>query len=158
MVEFAGLDRMIEEHPFFKGMNPASAEIIAGCAKNERFDADQYIFRENEAADRFYLIRHGQVALEVRLPGRKPLIVDTLHEGDVLGWSWIVPPYRWHLDARAVQLTRVVSLDAKCLRGKMESNHTLGYELHQRFVLVMAQRLAAGRLQLVDMFGQPEGR
>lgn len=158
MADIVGLDRLIDEHPFFRGMDAAACRVIAGCAANERFDADQYVFREGEAADKFYLIRHGRVALEVRVPGRKPLIVDTLEAGDILGWSWLVPPYRWILDARAVELTRAVSLDAKCLRGKLDSDHTLGYELFKRFIPVMAERLMAHRLQLVDMYGQPEER
>ena len=152
-----GLDRLLEEHPFFQGMDPARRGIIAGCGANERFDASQYLFREGEAADKFYLIRHGAVALEIYLPGREPLVVETLNEGDILGWSWLAPPYRWSADARAMQLTRAISLDAKCLRGKMEDDHELGYELYKRFMPIIQQRLQAGRLQLTDMYGVPAG-
>jgi hypothetical protein len=79
--------------------------------------------------------------------------VQTLHEGDILGWSWLVPPYQWTMDCRAMQLTRVLSLDARCLRSKYESDPTLAYELFKRFVPVLADRLEAARLQLIDMYG-----
>ena len=150
-----GLDRLLKEHPFFEGFDAAAIELLAGCAANERFAAGQLIAREGAAADKFYFIRHGSVALEIRVPGREPLIVETLHEGEILGWSWIVPPYLWYYDARAVALTRVISLDATCLRDKCDADHSLGYELYQRVVPVMASRLAAARLRLVDMYAPP---
>jgi CRP-like cAMP-binding protein len=151
-----GLDRVLEEHPFFKDMERGVRETIAGCAANERFKAGEYVFREGGTADRFYLIRHGSVALEVHVPGRDPVVVETLQAGDILGWSWLVPPHRWIMDARAAQLVRAVSLDAKCLRGKLDDDHALAYEMFKRFVPVMAQRLEAGRLQMVDMYGKSE--
>jgi len=150
-----GLDQLLAEHPFFTDLEPQHHQLIVGCASNERYDAGCYLFREGAPADRFYLLRHGAVALEIHLPGRDPLIIETLHEGDVLGWSWLIPPFQWLTDARAVNLTRAVSLDAKCLRGKMEQDHELGYELYRRFMPVIAQRLQAGRLQLIDMYGVP---
>lgn len=153
-----GLDKLLAEHPFFSGLEPRYHQLIVGCASNERFNAGQYLFREGAAAEKFFLIRHGAVALEIHIPGREPLVVDTLHEGEVLGWSWLLPPYQWNIDVRAVNLVRAVSLDATCLRGKMEADHELGYELYQRFIPVIAERLQAGRLQLIDMYGVPKDR
>jgi CRP/FNR family cyclic AMP-dependent transcriptional regulator len=155
MVQIEGLDRLMREHPFFAGMDPQARQIIAGCAANERYSIGEYLFHEGESADKFYLIRHGSIALEIRIPGRAPLIIDTVQDGEVMGWSWCTPPYAWTLDARATRLTRVVSLDAKCLRGKIEDDRTLGYELYKRFIPVMADRLAASRLRLIDMYGAP---
>jgi CRP-like cAMP-binding protein len=155
MVQVEGLDRLLREHPFFAGMDPDSQRIVAGCAANERYEAGEYVFREGEAADKFYLIRSGAIAIEVHVPGREPVIMDTLGDGEVLGWSWIVAPYVWVFDARAVQLSRLVSLDAKCLRGKLEKDHSLGYEMFKRFVPVIADRLGAARMRLIDMYGHP---
>lgn len=154
MGEIEGLDRLLKEHPFFQDMNPTVCTIIAGCAANERFNAGDYIFREGESADKFYLLRHGNVALEIHTPGREPIIVETLQAGDILGWSWLVPPFKWRADARAIQLVRAISLDAKCLRGKYEGDHDLGYELFKRFVPVMARRMEASRLQIIDVYGK----
>ena len=155
MVQIEGLDRVLREHPFFEGMNDAYRELVAGCAANEVFHAGDYVYREGDAADKFYLIRHGRVALEVHVPGKTPIIVETLKSDDLMGWSWLVPPYRASFDARAQELTRLVSLDAACLRGKMEKDAALGYELHKRFAPVVAARLAAARRQLIDLYGHP---
>ncbi|MDX1606137.1 MAG: cyclic nucleotide-binding domain-containing protein [Candidatus Competibacterales bacterium] len=149
-----GIDQLLAEHPFFRDLTPEYRDLIAGCATNVRFQAGDFVFREGEPADRFYLLRHGSVALEIHLPRRDALVIDTLHAGDILGWSWLLEPYTWHLDARAVQLVRAISLDAACLRGKMESDHELGYALYRRFLPVIARRMQAGRLQLIDMYGQ----
>ena len=155
MVQVEGLGKLLAEHPFFEGMDEDDRTLISGCGMNEVFEAGRYIFREGEAADRFYLLRSGAVAVEVHVPGRDPVVLETLSDGDIFGWSWMVPPFEWSYDVRAVQLTRVVSLDAKCLRGKMENDHGLGYALFKRFIPIMAARMAATRLQLIDLYGKP---
>jgi CRP/FNR family cyclic AMP-dependent transcriptional regulator len=147
------LETILAEHPFLKGIASPHIEFIAGCASNVRFNKGDYIFREDEEADRFYLIRHGLVALDMFVPQRGPVTIDTIQEGEVLGWSWLFPPYRWHFDARALQLTRAVAFDGKCLREKCNQDTILGYELLKRFSLVMMQRLQAARLQLLDLYG-----
>lgn len=150
MGQIEGLDRLLLEHPFFQDMDPEACRTIAGCAANERFNADDYIFREGTPANKFYLIRVGSVALELHVPGHEPVLVDVLEDRDVLGWSWLVPPYRWSYDARALRLTRLISLDADCLRGKYEHDRQLGFELFKRFIPVMADRLAATRERMLE--------
>jgi len=147
------LDSILAEHPFLKGLAPSQIELIAGCASNVRFNKGDYIFREDEEADRFYLIRHGLIALDVFVPQRGPVTIDTIQEGEVLGWSWLFPPYRWHFDARALQLTRAVAFDGKCLREKCDKDSRLGYELVMRFSQIIMQRLQSARLQLLDLYG-----
>lgn len=150
-----GLERLLREHAFFAGMSDADRALIAGCAANEVRKAGEYVYREGDPADKFYVIRHGRVALEVHAPHRAPIIVDTLGPDEVLGWSWLLPPYRNAFDARAVELTRLVSLDATCLRGKMDEDPVLGYSLYRRFAPIIAERLAAARRQMIDLYGQP---
>jgi CRP/FNR family transcriptional regulator, cyclic AMP receptor protein len=149
------LEPLLAEHPFFKGLDPRFLELLVGCASNVRFDAGQYIFREGEDANQFYIVRRGHVALEIFAPGRGPLAVQTVGEGDIVGWSWLIPPYHWHSSARAVELTRAFALDAACLRKKCEEDHDLGYELFKRFTPVIVDRLQATRLQLLDLYGVP---
>lgn len=156
MVQVEGLDKLLSEHPFFEGMDPAAREIIAGCAKNEKFQAGEVIVSEGAKADKFYLIRHGYVSIELHVPARESIVLETIGAGDIFGWSGLVPPYRWSFDVRAVELVRAVSLDAKCLRKKMQKDHSLGYELYQRFIPVMAERLGAARMQLLDMYANPK--
>jgi CRP/FNR family cyclic AMP-dependent transcriptional regulator len=149
------LEPLLAEHPFFKGLDRRFLELLVGCATNVRFDAGEYIFKEGEEANSFYIIRRGHVALEIFAPGRGPLAVQTLGEGEVLGWSWLIPPYHWHSSARAVELTRAIALDAACLRQKCDEDHDLGYELMKRFAPVIVDRLQATRLQLLDLYGSP---
>jgi CRP-like cAMP-binding protein len=146
------LERMLAEHPFFQGLEPQYLRLITGCATNVRFDSGQFLFHEGEEANAFYIIRQGAVAVEAFIAGKGSLIVDTYTDGEVLGWSWLIPPYNWHLDARATELTRAIALDGKCLREKCEKDKTLGYELLKRFAKIIEQRLEATRLQLLDMY------
>jgi CRP-like cAMP-binding protein len=117
-----------------------------------RFKAGQRLFKEGEEAKQFYMIREGKIALEISTP-RSAIMIQTVREGDVLGWSWLVPPYRWRFGARALVPTRAIALDGKCLRTKSEEDHNLGYELLKRFSRVIVERLEATRLQLMDVYG-----
>lgn len=152
----SGLEELLQRHPFFRDMDPEVRSTVASCAANERVEAGAYVFREGETADKFFLLRHGQIALEISVTGRRPLVVDTVRAGEVFGWNWIIPPYSWRADARAIERARVLSLDAKCLRGKMESDHRLGYEMYKRFIPVIAKRLEGARLRLIDLYGRPD--
>ncbi|WP_244896702.1 cyclic nucleotide-binding domain-containing protein [Paraburkholderia phenazinium] len=122
--------------------------------RNHRFATGHYLFREGEPANEFFLIRHGKVALEIVAPGQQPIVVTTLGSDEIVGASWLVPPYRWTFDARAVELTRAIGIDAECLRGKCEADHDLGYEMMKRFLPVFLKRLDATRLQLLDVYGK----
>ena len=153
------LDPLLAEHPFLKGLTPAQIATIAGCARNERFESGQFLFREGEGANHFYIVRHGQVAVEVGAPPRGVVTIQTVADGDILGWSWLVPPYRWRFSAQAKELTRAIALDGRCLRQKCEEDHDLGYELLKRFADIVGQRLDATRLQLLDVYAaEPAGR
>ena len=147
------LDRILAEHPFFRGMEESHLRQLAGCASNVRFEADECLFREDEEANHFYLIRQGRVAIEIHTPERGSLILQTVGEGQVIGWSWLVPPHEWRFDGRAVQFTRAIALDGECLRRKCDADHDLGYQLLMRFAIVIAERLEAARLQLINIHG-----
>ncbi|HWP59808.1 MAG TPA: cyclic nucleotide-binding domain-containing protein [Candidatus Acidoferrales bacterium] len=147
------LEPILKEHSFFRGFSAEHVRILVGCASNVRFASGETIFRSNEEANRFYLIREGKVAIEVFVPGRGALTIQTLGAGEVLGWSWLFPPYRWNFDALAVEETRAFALDGRCLREKCEGNHDLGYELMKRFSAIIIERLQATRLQLIDVYG-----
>ena len=123
-----GLDAVLREHPFFEGLSEEYLKLLAGCGKNERFEQGEFLFRENGEADRFYIVRHGLVRIELFSTRRGPILLETVGPGSVLGWSWLVPPYRWRFDAKALELTRVVSMDGTCLRKKSEDDPQLGGE------------------------------
>jgi CRP/FNR family transcriptional regulator, cyclic AMP receptor protein len=148
------IDQLIADSPTFAGLAPEHLEFIAGCAWNERVDAGTILLREGDPAERFYLIRHGVIALEIDAPGRGPLIIQTLHEGEVVGWSWLFAPYRWAMDGRAVEACSLVTFDGACLRGKCDADHELGYQLMSRFAANIIDRLQTTRLQLLDVYGR----
>ncbi|MFN0086655.1 MAG: cyclic nucleotide-binding domain-containing protein [Blastocatellia bacterium] len=147
------LEPILAEHPFFHGLPADDIQLLAGCASNAVFKAGEMICREGDEADQFYLIRQGKGALEIHVPERGQVVLQTIGAGEILGWSWLIPPYRWRFDARAVELVRAIALDGKCLRGKCEANPRLGYELLKRVAGVFAERLLATRLQLLDVYG-----
>jgi CRP/FNR family transcriptional regulator, cyclic AMP receptor protein len=147
------LEAVLAEHAFLRGLAHDDLQLIAGCGSNVRFQGGAYIFHEGDPSDRFYLIRHGRVALEIASPERGRMAIQTLGEGDLLGWSWLVPPYRMSCDARAVELTRATAFDGACIRKKCEADPRLGYELLKRFAQIIGQRLQTTRLQLLDVYG-----
>jgi CRP/FNR family cyclic AMP-dependent transcriptional regulator len=130
---------------------------IVGCAMNVRFPEGEHLIREGELANKFFLVRTGRVALEIDISGRGGLRIQTIGSGEVLGWSWLISPYRWHFNAVAVMDTRAIALDADCLRAKCESDQHFGYEMLKRLAVVMEKRLEATRIQLIDMYGITAG-
>ena len=148
------LEELIAQAPVFAGLEPAHLALISGCARNLRVQAGTYLLREGDPADRFFLIRRGTVALEVHAPGRGPLSIQTLTDGDVVGWSWLFAPYRWQMDGRAVQPCSLIAIDGACLRAKTDADHELGYQLMRRFAANIVDRLQATRFQLIDVYGR----
>jgi CRP-like cAMP-binding protein len=146
------LEQIIAHHPFFQGLESHYVKLVAGCGSNVKFDAGEFLFKEGAEANAFFLIRSGKIAVEAFAAERGSLIIDTLGAGDILGWSWLIPPYHWHFDAKAVELTRAIALDARCLRTKCEEDHDLGYELLKRFSQIIEDRLQATRVQLLDLY------
>ena len=150
------LDELIAHVPTFAGLTDPQLKLIAGCGRNRHIDAGQMLFSEGEPADTFFLIRRGLVALEVHAPGRGPLRIETLAHGEVVGWSWLFEPYRWQLDARTLEPCELIEFDAACLRGKVQDDHELGYQLMSRFAANVISRLQATRFQLLDVYGKSE--
>lgn len=142
----------LPELPFFAGLDPAALELAAGCAVNVHFRPGEFLFHEGDPADTFYVLRHGRVSIQMRTP-TEDVVVDTAHDGDVVGWSWLIAPYRWTLDARATADTTAIAFDGVCLRNKCERDATLGYALLQRVVQVMSGRLQSARVRLLDLYG-----
>ena len=145
--------QLLGEAQFFDGLRAETIELVSGCASNVQFDPGTTIFREGERADAFYLLRQGSVALETYVPARGSVMIETIEAGDVLGWSWLFPPYRWHFDASALTAVRATAFDGKCLRGKCAADPALGYELVSRFAQTLIERLQWTRLRLLDVYG-----
>jgi len=147
------LEQTLREHPFLEGLDAEHIKLLVGCASNVVFKSGEFIIREGEEANAFYFIRQGRVLVETHVPQKGPIMIRSREAGEILGWSWLVRPYRWHFDARAAELTRAIALDGKCLREKCEEDHDLGYEVMKRFAVIIAELLEATRLQLLDVYG-----
>ncbi|MGD9591738.1 MAG: cyclic nucleotide-binding domain-containing protein [Candidatus Berkiella sp.] len=148
------IDEIIKEHPFFKGFTNDELKFISSCGQNKVFHKNEIIAHENTTADNFYLIRQGKVAISANIPHKEDKIIQTVGEGEILGWSWLFPPYQWMFELTALETTHVVALNGKCLRDKLEQTPELGFKLMKRFSQLMIARLNATRLQLLDVYGK----
>ena len=148
------LEVLLPEAKMFAGLTPDQLALIAGCAKNVRFKAGERIFRQGDDADTFYLLREGVVASELWAGDRGSVRIETFEKGEVVGWSWLIPPYRWQLDARALEPVRALAFDGACLRRKCSEDTALGYELLLRFSARLVEALEATRLRLLDVYGR----
>jgi len=152
------LDEVLSELPFFDGLDREALELIAGCGRNVAVAEGEYLFRSGADADSFYVLRHGSVALDLFVPARGSMLIETIDEGEVIGWSWLFPPYLWHFDARAVTPVRATAFDGACLRAKCDADPAFGYDLMGRFAQVLIDRLQATRLRLLDIYGLGRSR
>lgn len=141
----------LAELPFFEDMSTAYLEFISGCASHVRFREGELVLKQGRAADRFYLIRSGRISLELQGAGHA-LKIMTVGDGDMLGWSWLVPPYTWHYDGRALTDVALIGFDATCVRRKCDDDPAFGYEMFRRFTQLIVDRLMATRIQLVDVY------
>lgn len=151
-MEVHSLENVLTAHPFVEGMKPEHISKIVGCTKNVTFEVGEYLARAGQEAGHFYLIREGNVALEFYRPQLGGTRVHSMSGGDLLGWSWMVHPYTWRLDAKALEPVRALVLDGKCLRKKCEDDFEFGYRILQRLTHVMEKELRDARFQLLDVY------
>jgi CRP/FNR family cyclic AMP-dependent transcriptional regulator len=146
---------LLEEQGFFAGVPERVADAISSLATERNARIGELLLRQGEPADRFFLVRYGLVAIEMYAPGRDPIAVDHMYVGDVVGWSWLVPPFRCSLDARAVEPSSLIEIDAVSLRERFGTDPILGYEVLRRFIPVIAHLLSSARERLVECLTEP---
>jgi CRP-like cAMP-binding protein len=152
------LAEAIAAHCFATDMKPEHLKKLLDVAMFKQFERDQIVFREGEPANRFYLICRGKIALESRDNGQSAPVVQFVGEGEVLGWSWLFPPYYWHFDARAVELTSAIFFYGTRLREQSEEDPAFGYELMKRVAAVVIKRLQIVRVQLLQLQQESSGK
>ncbi len=136
-------------HPFLHGMPPGQLDALAETASEVSFPARHRLFEDGGHAGHFWLIRSGQVALDLQVPGQGPIVIETLGIGELLGWSWLFPPYLWAFGAVSVRPVQAFEFDASAVRARCASDPVLGYELTRRVARVLAHRLQATRVRLL---------
>lgn len=148
------LSALLAGHPFFTGVDPALLARLASVTAVEEFPAGSWVAHSGAPADRFYAVIAGRAGIEIAAAGREPLLVATVHPGEVIGWSWFVEPHEWHFDVLALEPLRTLAMDATALRAACRADHELGYQVAHRLARVVASRLVATRHQLVDVYGR----
>jgi CRP-like cAMP-binding protein len=138
-------------HPFLAGMKREQLALLTDCAIPVHFKKGHIMFQEGEMANRFYLIESGKVVLESGIEFGDPMAIEEIGPGDLLGWSWMFPPYVWHFSARAVEATETIFFYGTILREYCERNHSLGYELFKRMSPIMLRRLQAARETMLSL-------
>ena len=148
----------LADHDFLRGLPPATVTQLAELAAELSFPAGHRLFEEGGMAGQFWLIRDGRVALDLKVPGPAPLIVETIGDGDVIGLSWLAPHRRWQFGAEAVLPATAFEFDSAAVSDLMERDPALGYQLARRLINVATRRLQATRFRLLDMYGLPQPR
>jgi len=151
-MENQSLSRSLKKQKLISELADEHIEFLAGCTKNVRYQEGEYLFREGDEADWLYIVRKGKVSLEIQDPARGVIVVETLHSGELIGWATIFPPYRWHLDARAARDTLVFAVDGKCLRSKLDEDHSFGSAFTRMMLREVHRRLERVRLQVLDVY------
>lgn len=138
-------------HPFLAGMDRKHLALLTDCAVATHFKKGQVILKEGEQANRFYLVESGKVILESGRAYGRPVIIDTIGAGDLLGWSWMFSPYTWRFTARAAEPTTAIFFYGTILREYCERDHSLGYGLLKRMTGIMMRRMQAARQKMIDV-------
>ena len=142
----------IKNHPFFKELKAEYVDLVSRYADVESFKPGEYIFREGDSAQKFFIISKGKVDVEIHVPDSHPFAIQSLRDGDVLGWSWFIAPYQWHFNAHTIEKTELIVINGKALKDAREANHDLGFEIFKRHAGVFVQRLESTRHQLLEMY------
>jgi len=147
-----GIETFLAGVDLLADLTPEQLAELSGLAEERSFEPDERVLEMDKPADVFHVLRSGRIAIEVEAPGRGPLIIETVGSGDVLGVSWLLPPYRWTFTARALEPTRTVAIDAAAVRTMAERDPAFGYRLYQRFAVVIHQRLVSARVRALDLY------
>lgn len=143
---------LLQEHPFFSDLSEEMLETVAGCGENKHFGPQDFLGKEGQPADYFFVVRSGKIAVQMKHPIKGDLTIRTLGPGEIGGISWIIPPYRLQFDLKALDNTSVISLDGECLRRKCEQDYKMGYLMMQQSAAILEKRLQNTRIQLLDVY------
>lgn len=148
---------VLAAHPFLHGVSPDHLAVLADAACDVAFPAKHRLFEDGGSATRFWLIQSGSVALDLHVPGQGRMKIETIGLGELLGWSWLFPPFKWAFGAVAASPVEAFEFDARAVRACCASDPALGYELTQRLARVVASRLQATRVRLIALSSQSAG-
>ncbi|HBL18416.1 MAG: hypothetical protein A2X36_14405 [Elusimicrobia bacterium GWA2_69_24] len=148
------VDDFIRNHPIFQDFRPDHLELVTSVAEEMRFTRDQYLLRQGQGAERFFIIRKGLVRIELLSKEGETIPIQEVGPGDLLGWSWLLPPYKWGFDARAAETTLALVFDGASLRKKCEQNFEFGFRFLQVISMALSRRLDVTRAHLLEYYSQ----
>ncbi len=143
----------LAEHPFLRGMNENDLKGLGDHPKKIKFEAGQLVFREGAQATGFYLVQYGQIALETHLKDSGNILLQSVGDGDLLGWSWLFSPYQSHFDARAIEQSAAIYIDGDFMRQYCEARPEFGCEFYKRISQIISKRLQAAQRQISEFYG-----
>ena len=143
----------LEATPFFSDLASETLELLSGSTKLVSFEAGQFLFREGQPADDFFIILQGRVAIELRTTGRGQVIIQTLEENDIVGFGWVHPPQRWIFDAQSLTFLQALSVNVEGLMDICRKDHSFGFDIMQNLVGSVVDQLQATRLQVLEFYG-----
>jgi len=144
-------------HPFLHGMFDDQLAVLADAASDVTFPAKHRLIEDGHSATRFWLIQSGHVTLDLHVPGQGPMSIETIGMGELLGWSWLFPPYTWAFGAVAASPVEAFEFDARAVRARCAADPVLGYEVTHRVARVLSKRLQSARGRLITASIQPAG-
>lgn len=147
--------KQLKSHPFVQGLDESYLDLLADCTELRSYNSGDYLLRYQKPAEEFLLLLEGKVLLLNNVPGKDITPLESIIAPNVIGWSWLVPPYRWHFDAKAQSPVSCLVVHSMCLKGKMDTDKEFGYEMYKRFFDVVVDRLQASRLQVLDVYAKP---
>ena len=148
------IDLVLAKHPFFYGISEEFIPDLAILADVVTFEPGDVLFKEGDAADKFYLIIKGKIAIQTAVSYNDAITIQTVEDGEIVGWSWIVKPYKYKFGARVVEKTEMIVFNAEKLRTECEMDAELGFEIMKLLVQAVSTRLEQTRLLVLDVYGK----
>ncbi len=139
--------------PLFRQLPEQAIALLSECAEEVSFEPETQILTEGAMASTFYIIKSGEVSLQVQQPQSIPLIIQTINANSLLGLSWITPPYQWSFDAITLEKVEAVEFHAACVREKLSLYPEYGFLIMQSILEVFLERLQATRTRMLDIYG-----
>ena len=149
------IDDFLSSHAFFSGMDSNYVDFLANSIDERQIGKGEVLFHQGDRADKFYLLREGKVSVQVPALVGPVLEIQILGKDQILGWSWLISPYRWHFLARAVEDSTILEFDGSAILAHCDEDPKFGYELLKRFAALMSERLEAARLKMMDQWNPP---
>lgn len=151
----SSLEEYLAAQAFFSGLRPEFIEFLVHRARERRIEPGQVLFRQGERARHFYLLQNGGIVIEIPAITGPTLTVQRLGADQILGWSWLIPPYRWNFQARAEEATTLLEFEGDPVLARCEEESEFGYALMKRFAALMSERLEAARQKIMDQWNPP---